>query len=189
MKEVRLWSTDPGAAAATAKTVHTYLYDDSGRLRQAWNPQISPALKTEYGYDGAGRVTTLTPPGALPWSFAYGKAGNAATAGEGMLLKASRSGLKQGTSDVEEGTATTSVVYDVPLTGTTAPYKMGAADVKAWGRLDAPTDATAVFPADAIPASARCPRPSGPISWPPPRSTTTVARASRRSSGRCAGSP
>lgn len=30
---------------------------------------------------------------------------------------------------------------------------MGAADVKAWGQLDAPTDATAVFPADAVPAS------------------------------------
>ncbi|WP_406003453.1 DNRLRE domain-containing protein [Streptomyces sp. NBC_00829] len=152
--EVRLWTTAPGAAAATSKSVQTYVYDDSGRLRQAWNPQISPPLKTEYGYDGAGRVTTLTPPGELPWTFTYGKAGNAATAGDGMLLKVSRSGLKQGTTDVQEGTATTSVVYDVPLTGTAAPYKMSAADVKGWGQLDAPTDATAVFPADAIPAGA-----------------------------------
>ncbi|MFJ4869629.1 DNRLRE domain-containing protein [Streptomyces sp. NPDC088757] len=154
VKEVRLWTTAPGATVATSKSVQTYAYDDSGRLRQAWNPQISPVLKTEYGYDGAGRVTTLAPPGELPWSFTYGKAGNAATAGDGMILKASRSGLKQGTKDVQEGTATSSVVYDVPLTGSTAPYKMGAAEVKAWGQLDAPTDATAVFPADTIPASA-----------------------------------
>lgn len=70
-----------------------------------------------------------------------------------MLLKASRPGLKQGTTDTVEGEAATSVVYDVPLTGTTAPYKLGAADVKAWGQLDAPTDATAVFPADSVPAS------------------------------------
>ncbi|MFE1906557.1 DNRLRE domain-containing protein [Streptomyces gardneri] len=154
VKEVRLWSTAPGAAAATSKAVQTYVYDDANRLRQAWNPQISPPLKTEYGYDAEGRVTTLAPPGELPWTFTYGKAGNAATAGDGMLLNASRSGLKQGTTDVQEGTATTSVVYDVPLTGAAAPYGMGAADVKTWGQLDAPTDATAVFPADAIPASA-----------------------------------
>ncbi|MFD4157732.1 DNRLRE domain-containing protein [Streptomyces hydrogenans] len=153
VKEIRLWSTEPGAAAATSKAVQTYVYDASGRLRQAWNPQISPALKTEYDYDTAGRVTGLTPAGELPWTFTYGKAGDAATAGDGMLLKASRSGLQQGTKDVESGTASTSIVYDVPLTGTTAPYTMGAADVKTWGQLDAPTDATAVFPADSAPAS------------------------------------
>ncbi|SMF06641.1 DNRLRE domain-containing protein [Streptomyces sp. Amel2xC10] len=153
VKEIRLWSTDPGAASATAKAVQTYLYDGSGRLRQTWNPQISPSLKTEYAYDDAGRVTKVTAPGELPWTLTYGKAGNAATAGEGMLLKAARSGLKQGTADTEEGTAATSVVYDVPLTGTAAPYKMSAAEVKAWGQLDAPTDATAVLPADAVPAS------------------------------------
>ncbi|WP_326752880.1 DNRLRE domain-containing protein [Streptomyces hirsutus] len=153
VKEIRLWSTEPSAGSATSKAVQAYLYDESGRLRETWDPQISPTLTTTYGYDAAGRVTRLTPPGELPWSFTYGKAGNAATAGDGMLLKASRSGLKQGTRDVEEGTASTSIVYDVPLTGATAPYKMGSADVKAWGQLGAPTDATAVFPADAVPAS------------------------------------
>ncbi|MGW4434552.1 DNRLRE domain-containing protein [Streptomyces sp. NPDC004596] len=153
VKEIRLWSTGPGAATATSKSVQMYLYDGAGRLRQVWNPQISPSLKTEYAYDGAGRVTRLAPAGELPWTFTYGKAGNAATAGDGMLLKASRPGLKQGTADVEEGTAATAVVYDVPLTGTAAPYKLGATDVKAWGQLDVPTDATAVFPADAVPAA------------------------------------
>ncbi|WP_435596599.1 DNRLRE domain-containing protein [Streptomyces albogriseolus] len=152
VKEIRLWSTVPGAAAATSKTVQSYLYDGDGRLRETWNPQISPALKTQYAYDSAGRVTQLTPAGELPWSFTYGKAGNAATAGEGMLLKASRPGLQQGTTGTESGTAATSVVYDVPLTGTAAPYKMGAADVRSWGQMDAPTDATAVFPADSVPS-------------------------------------
>ncbi|MFY4717428.1 DNRLRE domain-containing protein [Streptomyces sp. LaBMicrA B280] len=153
VKEIRLWSTAPGAAAATSKTVETYAYDTAGRLRQAWNPQISPALKTEYGYDSNGRVTKFTPPGELPWTFSYGKAGNADTAGDGMLLKASRAALRQGTPDVQQGTATTSVVYDVALTAAAAPYKMGAPDVKAWGQTDTPTDATAVLPADAVPAS------------------------------------
>ncbi|MET7550249.1 DNRLRE domain-containing protein [Streptomyces sp. NPDC005479] len=153
VKEIRLWSTESGATTATAKTVQTYAYDDAGRLRQTWNPQVSPALKTEYAYDSAGCVTQLTTPGQLPWTFIYGKAGNAATAGDGMLLKVSRSGLQQGTADVVSGTNTTSVVYDVPLSGTIARYKLGAADVKAWGQRDAPTDATAVFPGDSVPTS------------------------------------
>ncbi|MFC8724436.1 DNRLRE domain-containing protein [Streptomyces bacillaris] len=153
VKAVRLWATAPGASAATAQDIAAFRYDASGRLREAWNPRVAPALKTTYEYDGAGRVTKLTPPGELPWTFTYGQAGNAATAGDGMLLKASRPGLQQGTTGTESGTAATSVVYDVPLTGGAAPHAMGTANVKAWGQLDAPTDATAVFPADAVPAS------------------------------------
>ncbi|WP_327249292.1 RHS repeat-associated core domain-containing protein [Streptomyces sp. NBC_01320] len=152
-KEIRLWSTEPGAAAATSKAVSTYRYDAAGRLRQQWNPHLPQSTQVQYSYDASGRVTWLESQSELPWTFTYGKAGNAATAGDGMLLKVSRSGLKQGTSDAQEGNATASVVYDVPLTGSTAPYKQVAADVKAWGQLDTPTDATAVFPADAVPAS------------------------------------
>ncbi|WP_323447380.1 DNRLRE domain-containing protein [Streptomyces yaizuensis] len=153
VREIRLWSTAPGATAATAQPVQVYAYDGNGRLREAWNPKISPAQKSVYGYDTAGRVTSFAPPGELPWSFTYGRAGNAATAGDGMLLKASRSGLKQGSADTEEGTASTSLVYDVPLTGARAPYRMGDGDVAGWGQTDTPTDATAVLPADAVPAS------------------------------------
>ncbi|MDQ1013133.1 RHS repeat-associated protein [Streptomyces sp. V4I23] len=152
VQQVRLWSTAPGATSSTAFSIAAYAYDDSGRLREVWDPRISPALKTAYDYDTAGGVTTLTPPGELPWTFTYGTAGNAATAGAGMLLKASRPGLQQGSADITEGTAATSVVYDVPLTGANAPYAMGAADVKAWGQFDVPADATAVFPADVTPA-------------------------------------
>ncbi|WP_123469570.1 DNRLRE domain-containing protein [Streptomyces sp. CEV 2-1] len=153
VKSIRLWATEPGAASSKVLAIESYAYDSQGRLRETWNPRTSPVLKTQYEYDSAGRVIKFTPPGELPWTFTYGKAGNAATAGDGMLLKATRAGLKRGTADVEEGTAATSIVYDVPLTGSAAPNKMGASDVKAWGQLDAPTDATAVFPADAVPSS------------------------------------
>ncbi|MGQ4356560.1 DNRLRE domain-containing protein [Streptomyces drozdowiczii] len=154
VKELRLWSTDPGATTATYKAVQSYQYDDAGRLRKAWNPQITPILVTAYTYDSDGRVTTLTPPGELPWTFTYGKAGNAATAGTGMLLAASRPTLQRGSQSQPDGkTATTSVVYDVPLTGTKAPYSLSASSVAAWGQSDVPTDATAVFPADAVPTS------------------------------------
>ncbi|MFD2119413.1 hypothetical protein ACFSNO_07395 [Streptomyces cirratus] len=70
-----------------------------------------------------------------------------------MLLKASRPSLAQGSKTVTDGgSIANSLVYNVPLTGANAPYKLGAADVAAWGQTDAPTDATAVFPPDAVPA-------------------------------------
>ncbi|MFE4698714.1 DNRLRE domain-containing protein [Streptomyces sp. NPDC056738] len=154
VKQIKLWTTDPGAASATATVIAQYAYDDSGRLRESWDPRTSPALKSAYTYDSAGRVATLTPPGELPWTFTYGTAGNAATAGPGMLLAASRPTLAAGSkTQTDGGTATTSMVYDVPLTGSNAPYSMGATGVAAWGQTDIPSDVTAVFPADAVPAS------------------------------------
>ncbi|WNI24930.1 DNRLRE domain-containing protein [Streptomyces sp. ITFR-16] len=148
---IKLWSTAPGASAATAQTVAAYAYDDSGRLREQWDPRISPAVKTAYTYDSSGRITSLTPPGQLPWSFTYGQAGSNPAAGAGMLLKASRATLTPGSASQTNGTATTSVVYGVPLTGSAAPEDLGSASLASWGQTDAPTDATAVFPADQVP--------------------------------------
>ncbi|MEU7174586.1 LamG-like jellyroll fold domain-containing protein [Micromonospora tulbaghiae] len=68
---VKLWTWDPVTSATTATTVARYGYDNLGQLREVWDPRISPALKTSYEYAG-GRVTKLTPPGQLPWSFDYG---------------------------------------------------------------------------------------------------------------------
>ncbi|MDO0911753.1 RHS repeat protein [Streptomyces sp. DT2A-34] len=64
-----LWATGPGADKATPETVTTYAYDASGRLRQVWDPRISPALKIAYAYDSDGRVATLTEPGEPPWTL------------------------------------------------------------------------------------------------------------------------
>ncbi|MFB7336883.1 DNRLRE domain-containing protein [Streptomyces adustus] len=153
VKAISLWATAPGGSAATAETVASYAYDASGRLRQVWDPRISPALKTQYTYDSDGRVATLTEPGKLPWTFAYGKAGSAATAGAGMLLSVSRPALAEGSASTTSGTAVTSVVYDVPLSGGSAPYQMDAATQATWAQEDTPTDATAVFPADSVPSS------------------------------------
>ncbi|POX43747.1 sugar-binding protein, partial [Streptomyces sp. Ru71] len=148
---IKLWATAPGAATATATTVAQYSYDDAGRLRETWDPRISPALKTSYAYDSAGRVITLTPPGELPWTFTYGQAGSNPAAGAGMLLKASRPTLTPGTAGQTNGTADTTVVYGVPLTGSAAPNDLGATATASWGQTDTPTDATAVFPADQVP--------------------------------------
>ncbi|MGW2282473.1 DNRLRE domain-containing protein [Streptomyces sp. NPDC001770] len=153
VKTIKLWATEPGASAATAENVASYAYDASGRLRQVWDPRISPALRTQYTYDSDGRVTVLTRSGELPWTFTYGRAGSALTAGPGMLLSASRPALAEGSASSVSGTATTTVVYDVPLSGTAAPYQMDAGTVAGWSQAEAPTDATGVFPADSVPAS------------------------------------
>lgn len=153
VKSLRLWATDAGAGNATAETVATYAYDTSGRLRQVWDPRISPALKIAYTYDSDGRVATLTEPGELPWTFSYGKAGSTLTAGAGMLLNVSRPALAEGSAQQTSGTAVSTVVYDVPLSGSKAPRQMDTSTVSAWAQDDTPTDATAVFPADAVPSS------------------------------------
>ncbi|MFF9839227.1 DNRLRE domain-containing protein [Streptomyces sp. NPDC013740] len=150
---VKLWATTPGASASTSETLASYAYNASGQLRQVWDPRISPSLKTEYTYGTDGRVATYTKPGVLPWTFTYGTAGSTLTSGPGMLLKVSRAALAAGSASTTSGTATTTVVYDVPVSGPAAPYQMDAGTVAAWGQDEAPTDATAFFPADSVPAS------------------------------------
>ncbi|WP_420717809.1 DNRLRE domain-containing protein [Streptomyces sp. XY152] len=152
VKQIRLWATEPGASAATATAVATYRYDSQGRLRQSWDPRIGAQAETQYAYY-EGRVTWMEPPGELPYTLTYGNAGSGSTPGAGMLLKVARPTLQQGTADTINGTATTSIVYGVPLTGTKAPHAMGTGDVAKWGQADAPSDATAVFPADSVPLS------------------------------------
>ncbi|MER6349795.1 DNRLRE domain-containing protein [Streptomyces sp. NPDC001595] len=152
VKQIKLYSTQPGATAVTATAVASYRYDSSGRLRQTWDPRIGQQAETQYAYD-EGRITWMQPPGELPYTFTYGNAGSGTAPGDGMLLKVTRDALKQGTADTVEGQAVTSIVYGVPLTGTKAPHAMGASDTAAWGQLDTPSDATAVFPADSVPAT------------------------------------
>ena len=61
-----------------------------GRLRAEWNPQITPALKTTYGYDSGGHVTAVSTPGQEPWLMYYGTIAGDTNAGR--LLSAARPG-------------------------------------------------------------------------------------------------
>ncbi|HEV2975127.1 MAG TPA: SMP-30/gluconolactonase/LRE family protein [Solirubrobacteraceae bacterium] len=64
------WDSAKGAMSEVE--VAHYLFDSKGRLRAEWDPRISPALKTTYGYDGEEHLTALDPPGQEPWLFSYG---------------------------------------------------------------------------------------------------------------------
>lgn len=138
LESVSLSAWDPVASAmSTVETVH-YDYDAAGRLADAYDPRITPNLKTAYTYDANGRLATLTPPGLAAYTFGYDTSGR--------LVTVSR-------PDPSGPTATTTVVYGVPFTGTGAPVELGAATTATWGQLaDLPATGTAVFPPGHVPA-------------------------------------
>ncbi|HEY4811466.1 MAG TPA: SMP-30/gluconolactonase/LRE family protein [Solirubrobacteraceae bacterium] len=88
LKEVIAIAYSPATKAMTKTAVAAYEYDAKGRLRAEWDPQISPALRTTYGYDSEGHVTALTPPGQQSWMFTYGRTAEDPSAGR--LLKVYR---------------------------------------------------------------------------------------------------
>ncbi|MEU5314149.1 hypothetical protein [Streptomyces sp. NPDC021562] len=152
VKQLKVWLTDPGASAATSTVVAQYAYACSGLLREAWDPRVTAVQKETYTYDAAGRMATYTSGAELPWTLSY-SSGSDVNGPAGRLLKVSRPTLTPGTSGTTNGTATTSVVYGVPISDSAAPYQMDAATVAAWGQSDLPTRAAAVFPTDQVPAA------------------------------------
>jgi RHS repeat-associated protein len=86
--KVSLTAWDPASSKMTTTAVAQYAYDTQGRLRAEWDPRISPALKTTYGYDSEGHVTAVSPPGQEPWLLAYGS--NSGDVSTGRLVSASR---------------------------------------------------------------------------------------------------
>jgi RHS repeat-associated protein len=133
---------------AQKQVVAKYEYDANYRLIAEWDPRISPALKTAYGYGAWGsskayKMLSLTPPGEEPWGFAYYETGFYERF---PLASVSRASLLKSPS-----TATTTLAYGVPLSGEGAPYDMSAKTVATWGQTDYPVDATAVFPATEVP--------------------------------------
>jgi RHS repeat-associated protein len=63
---------DPVSKAMKTVEVAHYLYDNHARLRAEWDPRITPSLKTIYGYDSEGHLTSLTQPGQETWTLTYG---------------------------------------------------------------------------------------------------------------------
>jgi RHS repeat-associated protein len=70
--EVTFTAYESSSKEMKTKAVAKYVYDSKGRLRTESNPQITPELKTVYGYDGEGHVTALAPAGQQPWLFEQG---------------------------------------------------------------------------------------------------------------------
>jgi RHS repeat-associated protein len=143
------WITYHNATGANDQEVAKYKYNSEGWLTEAWDPRISPNLVEKYTYeagefwDGLLKLKTLTPPGQEPWLFDYYSSEQYDT----RLKSISRATLVEA-----EPTATTTIAYDVPVSGENAPHDMSPGTVAEWGQADYPVDATAVFPPTDVPS-------------------------------------
>jgi RHS repeat-associated protein len=142
LQKVELIAYDPDATPAAMATtaLAQYDYDSDGRLAHAWDPRLS-ALKTAYTYNANGQLATVTPPAEEAWTIAYAALSTEAST-VGRVKTVSRPTLL-----VSPTTATTTVVYGVPVSGSGAPYDLSSTEVARWDQHDLATTATAVFPA------------------------------------------
>jgi hypothetical protein len=145
LKSISVTAWDPATSAMKTVVVSAYVYDINGMLTAQWDPRLDNGathLWTTYSYDGNGILSTMTPPAQQPWTFTYTTVPG--DTGLGRLAAVSRSALSA-------GTATTTVVYHVPVSGTGAPYNLSVAQSSQWGQAAAPVVATAVFGPDFVP--------------------------------------
>ncbi len=138
-----------GSGAGQVVAEYAYYYA-SGNLAEEWDPRVTPEPLTElYFYESTNeaRLTSLAPAGQEPWQFAYYPAGSGGPY-EAKLKSVSRASLlTSGPS-----TATTTLAYDVPISGAGVPYDLSVSAVSKWGQSDYPVDATAIFPPTEVPA-------------------------------------
>jgi RHS repeat-associated protein len=121
--------------------VANYAYNSEGRMTEEWDPRISPNLKEKYTYEAGGQLRTITPPGQEPWTLEYGSMDEEEA--NGRLISVKRPSLVASPT-----VAQTTIAYGVPVSGSGAPYEMGASEVAKWGQQDLPVDATAILPPD-----------------------------------------
>lgn len=120
-----------------------YGYDAQARLSTAAEPQIAGLARyTYYHYDASGRLDYVAPTGQAAWNLAYTRIANDAGP---RLASVSR-------PHPDGGTATQTIRYDVPLSGSGAPYDMSPTETAKWAQTDdLPWDAVAIWPADTVP--------------------------------------
>jgi RHS repeat-associated protein len=126
--------------------VAEYGYDSSGRLTEEWDPRITPNLKETYTYEGT-KLRKVKPPGQEPWTLRYTIAAIDQEGGPFRLKGVDRPSLVS-----TAPTATTSIRYEVPISGSGAPYDLGWSAIALWGQKDAPVEATAIYPPSEVPA-------------------------------------
>ncbi|WP_235498284.1 RHS repeat-associated core domain-containing protein [Frankia sp. R43] len=122
--------------------VARYSYDNTGHLRAAWDPRLdTPAgnhLATLYWYNAQGRIQGYIPTGEETWGFDYDSFGRLFT-----VTRPRPAGA---------GTATRKIVYNIALSGGSAPINMAPTAVDDWGQQDLPAWSVALFPASHVPS-------------------------------------
>ncbi|HEX5308014.1 MAG TPA: 6-bladed beta-propeller [Solirubrobacteraceae bacterium] len=119
LMQVRFHAWDPTKGEITEPVVAEYEYDGLGRLRAEWDPRISPALKTTYGYDEEGHVTAVSPPGQEPWLIHYGSL--VGDVNNGRLLSVTRPAAASSSTLKEQKAMGTPANTGSPTLSTSAP--------------------------------------------------------------------
>lgn len=146
VKTISFIAWDPATSAMKTISLAGYQYDSNGRLAAQWDPRLDDGtthLWTTYSYNTDGTLATETDNTQPAWNFTYITLPS--DLGIGRLASISRSALTA-------GTATTTVVYGVPVSGAGAPYDLSVGQTSRWDEQAAPVQATAVFDAGQIPA-------------------------------------
>ena len=120
LKTVSFKAYNPSTKAVESKVVAEYSYDKQGRLRAEWDPRISPALKTTYGYDEeeGGHVVAVSPAGQEPWLFHYGTTASDTSAGRLLSITRPPAGTALGTGGVPVKVTAPTLVTANPVIGT-----------------------------------------------------------------------
>ncbi|HTB50824.1 MAG TPA: hypothetical protein VK701_07590, partial [Solirubrobacteraceae bacterium] len=117
---------DPAKGAMSEVEVAHYLFDSKGRLRAEWDPRISPALKTTYGYDGEEHLTALSPPGQEPWLFSYGTIEGDQSTGRLLAVTRPSASTALGGGEAPEATTAPSLSTSKPEVGKAVTVSNGS---------------------------------------------------------------
>jgi YD repeat-containing protein len=119
LAKVSFTAYNPSTKAMATTAVAEYSYDKQGRLRAEWDPRISPALKSAYGYDGEGHVVAVNAAGREPWLLHYGTSAGDLAPGRliSVIRPSASTALGSGSAPVGEAKPTLSTT--TPTIGTT----------------------------------------------------------------------
>jgi RHS repeat-associated protein len=141
--------------------VAQYCYNANGQMTSEWDPRLAtgascaalPVMRVNYSYvEKWGPLQTIKPRGEEAWTMQYvppKESEFGLNFDSRRLISVSRPTLLAKPNDI----AKTTIAYEVPLSGSSAPYGMSPTAVAECGQKDIPTDATAVFPPDEVPSS------------------------------------
>jgi RHS repeat-associated protein len=150
LESIAYWGPtgNPEEAVLVAWYGYTEMASPSGGPGIALTAESDPRTNLDEIYTYApspysNDLTSVSPPGQESWIFnyEYNAPGNPTQGEKPTRLKS-----------VTRGAATTTIAYEVPVTGTGAPYAMGPESIGAWGQTDLPVDATAIFPPNHVPS-------------------------------------
>ena len=139
LTSISMTTTDPATGQLTAPLpLVTYGYSPDVGARLTSVTDNRTGVVDSYAYNSDGLVSQVTPPGERPYNLTYDTTMASQDAGaKGRLSSVQRDSLVASTP-----VATWTMKYDVPRTGSSAPWDMGFSSVDRWGQKVTPFRAT-----------------------------------------------